>query len=501
MLPIESTDLGLHIAADFFGQNKILYALPGSALASVMDVTELPPGTSSNPKDVKLAVRITEANRLATAENGELVQTLQSLALDQVVKMGVEGVNNQLNYLRNVVKPFLTKVSNSVIADVNATPSRFRTSYEIIQVQRCPLFQIPAFNDLVVRFKTRSGASMPPSVPLGTVRFPSISRNEIEAVIKSAFSTSVAEQLFSKVGNWFKDSVDLEGIWARYFSDTVASGNKTTSDVIANASANELPVIYLLVIGLLNEPIEGIRASIDELESYLNSLAFVYSDVVDALSTSAAASRAEGRLVVGRSPDGRTISVDADVYDAWVSDEKLAGQPDALLGMLATRNQASLLAEIVEIQDQLVTAWNRINVMDARAHQDEQLTTMQKAILHYTETNLREQFDSLEKMVGDFGVALDKVRTKTRQLSTADLDDIPNVIMRILTDALFWRTDALMFFNNVMDISKKNPGLSYAEVEDLAVIDIVAVWLADQVKLLPDNHPAVKGMAFNPIYG
>lgn len=494
----ESMLLGSTIAAELGMRKLVVVAKPASALNQVIDATDLPAVPVAGLSDVELAVELTKANAVLRGADDQLIQSLQSLAISKVVKMGVGGINNNIDALRNLVKPFLEKVATAVIADVNATPSQFKTSYEIIQKRPPALYAIPAFKTLLERFATREGYAAAPAVDYGLIRFPSLGKEDVLNVIKNAFTEGVATQLLAKIGDWFDTEVDLEKVWTKFFADprgTYPGFSKiTTQTVLMDNTPDEIAAAYLLVVGLLNEPVEGVRASINELETYLTMVAFNFSAQISATISLNESAAKNGRLVIGRSRDGRSITVDSDVYDLWTSDENLNGQPDALLGMLATGTQATFLADVVAIQDKMVAEWHRATSMDLRTHQNEQLSMMQRSLIHHTETNLRAHPDAVSGLMESFDKSMNFVRNQALSLTVSDLDNIYQAVMRILTQGIFYRTDAYYFFNTVLEISAKNPSMPYQEVENMAIIEMVGRWLAHQMKVLPETHPAIHGI-------
>lgn len=495
MATAQSNDLGWQLANTLYAAGKVALAKPETPVGKVAYATELPMYPAAGVADVSIAVELTKANQAMMSVRGEEVPTLESIAIGKAVELGKLGINNNINLLRNVVKPFVGKICERVLDDVNRTPSQFKSNYEIVQRRPCPLIKSPAFMELVLRYDTREGYIPPASQPVGTIGFPVLSNNEIIELMKSAFSAGVAEQLFSKMADYLNNDVDLVDIYRKFYSEAGSGDtiNKrtTTADLLRSSTPDDVAIALLIAIGMLKEPVEGVRATIDELQNYLEKLAYIYAPAVRANFQAMEAATNAGRLIIELDTAGNRIVVDSEVYDIWVTDETLAGQPDALLGILAKGHSARSLKEVVDIQDEMATYWAKVTTLDIRTHQHEQFSNMQRSIDVNVRTLLTQEIETIKPMIDSFDNCMSRVITGIRQLTINDLDRINDAVMSIVTQAIFYRTDAYFFFNTLSSFGKTNPTMQYQEAENMAVIECVGRWIANQLKVVSKTDPAV----------
>ena len=247
--------------------------------------------------------------------------------------------------------------------------------------------------------------------------------------------------------------------------------------------------IYLLAVGLQKDIDSTVRVSAGEFKLRMASLAHGAGHAMNRIIANDIKMVKEGRMVYAYPPaslesnirraDEAVIPVNKVLYDRWLSE---GGDVDTLMGCylngreltIATINaKAGYKAELWRKRAKMIVM-DSIHLRDAEIR-DEIVNSITQ-IINNSEEEIYQRFTkaSMHKAL----------KMMSRKINKMDLSDVYDTVKDMVCSILFADTSVKMFINEMEAIAKVNPDLEAREIATMAEIEIMAIYLMEQITVI-----------------
>lgn len=391
-----------------------------------------------------------------------------------IVKKIATVVSNEINFIRNVVKPAIVEFSKVAASQIDKTSLSPLTEYSV------DVMTIPTF--------VRLGMDRQIYEPITTAQLPttpvSIPMPSIVTIRRSYIHSNIGEinEAIKEYNGFFTDEV-IKDVWDKYVLNIMK--NNVMYDTLGSGSINGIPGLDLFLLSIMlpnikNEPPEGIRSSIKSFETALEALiTFVGQRMKNLVNRYEMYVKAD-KLIVGTT--NHVTIVTKDVYAKF---EKNGGVPDIILGYAIMKNNLSAkYDDVINNSKAALDTWNNHVKRIMITHKLGELNRYRMAYALTLTMLFKDYFDNktkamfnldsvnydeyLEKVVNDFE-------------DNAIVFNIPEMSKYIVTNLLFSFTNASTFFKYMEEATTMVETITPNEAASYATIRIIADYMVTQV--------------------
>lgn len=475
MLTQEAIESSIPLAQDMLSRGFSIMAVENTPLAAL--VKESIPLHNPNLVEGGYALRDAAFNVEWTANASQPGTDLKphDLVLDEIVPVVAETVRRNVSNARTVVVPLVEDlVRRAKDAISHLTPSELLGVEVTVFNPPAPLMN-SSFETSISKFAETNydaGYSLPFAVP-----------EMDDADIRKLVSTGSSE-LDKDIDAWLATlpSAYLHSVWAEFFmlqktSNLHAYISQARSGFgRSNIDIDKLLAIHLIARNLFDNPPEGCTVSLqgfNDAISYIRNISgarlyFENQDYYDEIGK---------RRILVRSIAGNKIIVNGEVYRNWIEE---GGENEVLFGNSLVSTPARDVETISNRKDLLLKEWNRHCAIVSAAEATRKFVRMKEILSNAFHTQLMDETDpelNREALLRTFNQQLDCIRE-------SDLDCLYSLSLRLICRTRFPQTDAEQILASINRIAKENPKLEIREAAAVAVIEYIAGWIAQQLKVV-----------------
>ena len=255
-----------------------------------------------------------------------------------------------------------------------------------------------------------------------------------------------------------------------YISQTKSNYGRSAIDV------NRLLAIHLIARNLFDNPPEGTSASLSTFNSIVAAirdnagtrLYFENQEYYDEIGK---------RKILIRSINGSKVTVNGEVYRTWINE---GGENEILFGNSLMARPVMDVVTITEKKNEFINEWNRHCALISTAEANRKFVRMKEILLSSFRNQLIEDQDpelNREAILRIFQEKLQAIRE-------SDLECLYTLSLRMICQSRFPQTDAEEILLGINRVAKENPKLELREAAAIAVIEYIATWIAQQMKVV-----------------
>ena len=402
-------------------------------------------------------------------------------SIDYFINLVADATQSHFAFARNVVTETVGRVATAVTAAMQGAAidpiSKFRV---VINGLPAPLDQGSFYREIEKRASTSSLA------PRGFFKFKPKTGAELTEILMTGSAV-----LDERITEWLKtvDFTLVESIWNNYFVDqslvetrdvpefsTVLSapGTGLNASLIVHLVAQKLSVVVLPDSG---HGLEMYQILVQEfLEFSANKILAAAINYQNEVENSV--------VVQSYSKTTSSVAVNRTVYLDWL---KNGGENEVLFAGLLNNSVFVTVKDLEENKQNLLALWNSYLGISQNRFRNELfnhfLTTLRSSFFLDMDNADGEEKEYLNNTNGARSTAAQLFENELAELGTAAQEDIPRTVMRLVTKARYYYTDAFKILSSIDDLSKANPNMQMNEVVTLAHIDYLCDFVAAQIRV------------------
>ena len=395
--------------------------------------------------------------------------------LDDIVPVVADTVRRAVNHARTTVVPLVEDMVKRIqdAAD-QLTPSALLGVEVIVFNPPKPLIN-SVFENTLAKYATISydaGLTLPFALP-------ELHSDDIRKLINTG-----SNELEKDIDEWLADCGEsfLHTVWSEFFMLQKASNmhayiSQTKSNYGRSAiDVNRLLAIHLIARNLFDNPPEGTNASLSTFNSIVAAirdnagtrLYFENQEYYDEIGK---------RKILIRSINGSKVTVNGEVYRTWINE---GGENEILFGNSLMARPVMDVVTITEKKNEFINEWNRHCALISTAEANRKFVRMKEILLSSFRNQLIEDQDpelNREAILRIFQEKLQAIRE-------SDLECLYTLSLRMICQSRFPQTDAEEILLGINRVAKENPKLELREAAAIAVIEYIATWIAQQMKVV-----------------
>lgn len=414
------------------------------------------------------------------------------VAFDAYVQQLSKFVASHIGFARNVVKPVIMEMTDTVISEIKEPVNASSEFNIILKGLPEPMFNSTFENSL------KDYANIAFIEPEYTVDLKDLSPQELLALMQTgskAFDESVAL--------WFNQKGDsfFINVWDNLFKKTgygdrrvrsfnfsgiaISNGDVVYGDTELNYQpADYALAVYLLSRKLVDEVLDGTSMNLSEYRKIMSqyrdaagsALFNCYSNWNSLLETNI--------LIANTSSDKKTIVVFEPVYTKFLEN---GGSTDIVLGYLISKDCGKNygLGSIMEKADEYKQYWSDYVAYKNTTILSDTLTRFKilfKDVFYASLKNMGElEAEVIQAYPNHIQTVTSLFEEKIEKLDTSCLDELQKVIAMIVCESRFYHTDSAQILFNINEAMTVNPGMDPLEAANLAAAKYVFKYIANQL--------------------
>ncbi|BDD79320.1 hypothetical protein [Burkholderia phage FLC8] len=176
--------------------------------------------------------------------------------------------------------------------------------------------------------------------------------------------------------------------------------------------------------------------------------------------------------------DNKTVFVNKSVYDRYMEE---GGDVETVLGAAISGDRKTYLEDIVAGTEKYKQAWAYQVTLAKQNTESGMLISVRRAIGEYIRHYVRTTDD--EVIRANVNRILDNAEEFISRVYNPELKDIDILAMKAVCLTMFNHTDAICILRGVNEAMAANSDISTEDALNLAVVDYVADWFADQIEI------------------
>lgn len=286
----------------------------------------------------------------------------------------------------------------------------------------------------------------------------------------------------------------LEQVWfgifgkSEYLADKNFCINGYTSLENGICTPQELAeislVVYLFARKLQMNVPEGVNMSLRKFDDLITAikdyaavnLTFHLRKCADANTTKT--------LVMQYNEGTYCMYINDDLYGEWLDQ---GNSPEILLGMVCTGNYVKTIPEINERAEQYKKAWDNFVALHHAKEVNNRHVYARKALISLFNEQLQKEIPEEKEVRLKESNFIDTRIKKAYEfidgMSVTQLDDTFNVALHLVARIRFDYTSAFYILKDIDAVCKANPNIDVREAANLATINYIGDYLADQIAI------------------
>lgn len=470
MFSITSLDQGTKTAQILGARDLSLSPKEGSPLAQLVALT-LGGLQASDANPEAHAAMLTQ-----TSDTDEVCSAMD-FARDSLAR----DVNKHISFAKNVVAPAIEEYTRLVSQEVERAVNNNKADYRIVNRE----LPEPLYNSSLISTVEREaqGSSLMPETQ---VRLAVLAPQAIYEMMISGSGT-FDEQIrvwISKVGDTFFHSV-----YGSLFSEEAGSTVETSYswDELFNnrvTGADAALAVFLIAQHLEANVPEGVQMSLSDYKHLLLQYRKAAIERMARELTQHKANIDTGLMVVEYNPRERTVTVNGDVYRAWL---ETGGSPEVLGGALVAGNAGYTVMTIDENKERYVEGLQSYVSMAIAERRNDSFSIFLRALregYRSSMLNLTNEESEMAMNAQYKETAQDHFDRELANVRPIAIDCVSDTCLALLCRSRFYYTDAEKFLCAMKSAAKANPKIEPREAALIATIQYVAEYLAEQIDVV-----------------
>ena len=490
------------VAKELADKNVYLQARPTSVLGELLDLstsvlaennTELPrilvnPNTPNqialrSPEERASAVEYTTGNHVEPSQH-----TLKLMALANDL---APYITSHISHARNTVAPLVVELSNKLQKYLDtAKPLDPVSQFEIEQRS------IPAIA-LDESFQA-DGLEAYAGTDSKYRSFP----HTLDVPEEDSFYIDLvnlgSNRLNALVGEWLKtkDPNFIKAVYIVNFSNqldalsTVNGGNYSGLYALVDPGVGANPydtldlalAMYLIGTRLISNVVPTKGVSLVEYKSAMRAMIdYAGSQIHKSLKVIQRQHEANV-LVTEAIISKKKIVVNKSIYRAWLES---GGQPEVLMGMLASGEVLYAISAIEEAKEKLLRQWANYVMLSQTNIKAE----MHKRFRDYAENEVMMGLNDLTELEQEYAQNCANFKERIQVLVQEEIehlnhrlmDDVHHTALHLIAKARFFYTSAYSILNEMAIVARDNPNIDPREAALLSVISYVGEYFEEQI--------------------
>ncbi len=477
MLTSEALDSAVPLAQELAANGLSLVPVENTPLAALVKESIPAYVTDVNSSEAELnfsnAVFNVEFTANAKQPGTDIIP--HDVVLDEIVPVIADSVRRSVSHARTVVVPLVEDLVKRV-TDLSAqlTPSNLLGVEVIVCNPPKPLIN-SVFENSIAKF---SEENLDASLAL-TFSLPEMNEDDLRKLI----NTNVNE-LEKDIDEWLANCGVgfLANVWHEFFMLQKASSmygyiSEVKSNVgRSTVDIDKLLAIHLISRNLFDNPPEGVSVSLA-----------VFNDIISAIRNNSGTrlyfenqehyNDIGKRKTLVRSIAGSKVYVNGEVYRQWI---EAGGENEVLFGNSLSKNPARDVETISLNKEQSLKEWNRHCAIVNSAEANRKYVRMKEIFYSSFRGQLIDEQDESINVEAILKLFNDKLQT----VRNSDFECLYSLSLSLICHARFTNTDAEEILLTINRVSKENPKLDIREAAAVAVIEYIACWIAEQMKVV-----------------
>lgn len=405
-----------------------------------------------------------------------------STLVDQISPL----VTAHISHARNVVVPLVTSLAESYLSYLES--AKIKDPSSMFDICKIKLPTILTDENFISELGyARSWSKGTPSTYL---RLDSKVNEDILELCMTGtnrFDEQIKSWLASKDPNW------LEQVWYSVFgkNEYLPSGSMvisyyTLEDIsyTPHECAEMCLAVYLIARKLqINIP-EGVGMSLGKFDTLITTIKDFAAGNLSQHLKKIAQANTTNNLIVQYNEANYRLYVNDDLYGGWLDK---GGSPEVLLGMVCTGNVVKTIPEIDEKAEQFKKAWDNFVALHQAKEVNNRHIYARKALISLFNEQLTvaipEEKDVRQKESNFCDTRVKKAYECINAMTVGELDDVYAASLCLVAGIRFDYTSAYYILKDIDTVCKANPNIDVREAANLATINYLGDYLADQIAI------------------
>lgn len=402
----------------------------------------------------------------------------------EIVEHVSSVINGNFSLVKSKVTPMRVTLNGYFDDELANTPTRVGLPVEI---RPNAYHRLWGHSTLQSMFSTYSKSPLVPVVQ--NIKFPELLGDELNALVKSRISS-----IDTAIEDWIQDQAPdkVINVYNRFFR--LMNGNVTVGKTIKmnhlsddDFDRNDYLIAYLIANSFVNETPDGIPSSISlaALENHLFKLRDALGKVVYGVIANREVVCSTKHLVFSYVKDvneytsktKHVLNVNQDVLLEFYNN---GGSAEILFGA-AVSNFGFDVDKMLANADTLRNKWSSALNTHASEVGAIMLTVKRKALTAAFIRFVKEL--EPEELPAPLAEVLNRGKHLIGSLRQKDFESVEHMLQLFICDVLFTDTNAKLIIKTMEDTHLDVPDLTARECALFAKIDILALWLANQMKV------------------
>ena len=405
-----------------------------------------------------------------------------STLVDQIAPL----VTAHISHARNVVVPLVTSLAEAYLAYLES--AKIKDPASMFEICKAKLPSILTDENFLSELGyARDWSKSTPSMYL---RLDSKSNEDILELCMTGtnrLDEQIKTWLMSKEPGW------LEQIWYGVFgkNEYLPNGSmvacyQTLEDVAytPHECAEMCLAVYLISRKLQVNVPEGVDMSLSKFDTLITTIKDFAAGNLSLHLRKIAQANTTNNLIIQYNEAKYRLYVNDDLYGGWLDK---GGSPEILLGMVCTGNVVKTIPEIDQKAEQFKKAWDNFVTLHQAKEVNNRHTYARKALISLFNEQLAvaipEEKDIRQKESNFCDSRIKKAYECINAMTVGELNDAYAVSLCLVAGIRFNYTSAFYILKDIDSVCKVNPNIDVREAANLATINYIGDYLADQIAI------------------
>lgn len=468
-----------------------------TALALEKTNIALTPGSYNNstPTEVKLLATISKLQDVGSMDEHGYFPTAIKLAdatsgiggphtgklteIGNSISMFLAG---QISFAKNTAVPLATNLMKDLDSLIKKYPMEVKYTPEVGYYSLPKILFVQGIHDAIVR-SASIGYKEITTFPIG----PQKTKDELVDYLRSGnagIDGPLVEYILS-----LPDEV-IVNCWDTVFNKDFQPKVLTDGDIVYNGS--QLPFLILTLFfthKLAVDLPDSSPVSADVYRSTLNAIESQCSYRLSCILEAYTNQLKLGHLIITYTKE--FVTVNKDVYNDWIN----AGGNNAILfGAILTERPETFVDGLNRRSNEYIETWNKHNLMLSSISKNNREGAVRQGLSEIVDGYIRENASDWYANIAPMGVVtldhpkvaeiIKGLRKYINNLTIGDMENPRKIATTIVGDYLLSTHSAGAFLNGIDEAMLINKGIGVKEASNLATIDYICGWLANQMDII-----------------
>jgi hypothetical protein len=408
------------------------------------------------------------------------------LLMDEIVECVAKTVQSNLDLARNRVNPLIKEIVHETQVGLDSIETVGAAKVNIVPRNWHPIWNNNILGELISRYDETPVDNLKLDLIIPTPD----SREGYLTILKTGIG-----RLDRDIESWFDQLPEgfVKYVFTSAFGDTLTGEHHTNNltDLVTHFNggidhANRVLLVHLFSRHLLENIPEGVQRSLDEYRVYMSKIMAQSGRALNRFIERRKRNQ-KNRILLTKYPEENglvgynecTIEVNGDVYPQWLES---GGEPDVLLGALVSDKETGFNS-LIERKEQYIKAWQKHErMLNIRVHNERHnnaVEAFKRAVI-----KVISELDETIRMAPD-AIYRQRLLECTERLEQGWYNDLYRSVRKVVCHVFFPHTDAYQILCAIDEAAEANPGIEIREAGYLAVINIVAEWVAKLIEVEP----------------